>query len=87
MQARRHGGHQSIAIAARGRAEGARYNRETLDVTFKGKDGGRGAGHPCEEALECFVNQRPIAQPPADLVDAGLDYIRLGSAGADALGW
>jgi len=58
--------------------KGARYNRDTLDVTFKGKNISEVLEMPCEEALEFFANQPPIARHMQTLVDVGLGYVRLG---------
>jgi excinuclease ABC subunit A len=58
--------------------KGSRYNRDTLDVTFKGKTIAEVLDMPCEEALEFFANQPPIARHLKTLVDVGLGYIRLG---------
>ena len=57
---------------------GSRYNRETLEVTFKGKNIGDVLDMSCEEALAFFANQPPIARHLQTLVDVGLGYIRLG---------
>ena len=57
---------------------GARYNRETLEVTFKGKNIGDVLDMSCEEALAFFANQPTIARHLQTLVDVGLGYIRLG---------
>jgi excinuclease ABC subunit A len=57
---------------------GARYNRETLEVTFKGKNIGEVLDMSCEEALSFFANQPTIARHLQTLVDVGLGYIRLG---------
>ncbi|HLX88324.1 MAG TPA: excinuclease ABC subunit UvrA, partial [Acidimicrobiales bacterium] len=57
---------------------GSRYNRETLEVTFKGKNIGDVLDMSCEEALVFFANQPPIARHLQTLVDVGLGYIRLG---------
>jgi len=57
---------------------GARYNRETLEVTFKGKTIADVLGLSCEEALQFFANQPPIARHLQTLVDVGLGYVRLG---------
>ena len=57
---------------------GARYNRETLEVTFKGKNVAEVLAMSCEEALAFFANQPPIARHLQTLVDVGLGYIRLG---------
>jgi excinuclease ABC subunit A len=57
---------------------GARYNRETLEVSFKGKNIAEILAMSCEEALAFFANQPPIARHLQTLVDVGLGYIRLG---------
>ena len=58
--------------------KGARYNRDTLDITFKGKNIADVLDMPCEEALEFFANQPAIARHMQTLVDVGLGYVRLG---------
>jgi excinuclease ABC subunit A len=58
--------------------KGARYNRDTLDITFKGKNIADVLDMPCEEALEFFANQPSIARHMETLVDVGLGYVRLG---------
>jgi excinuclease ABC subunit A len=58
--------------------KGARYNRDTLDITFKGKNIAEVLDLSCEEAAEFFVNQPPIARHLVTLVDVGLGYVRLG---------
>ncbi len=58
--------------------KGARYNRETLEVRFKGMNIADVLNMPCEEALEFFSAQPPIARHMQTLVDVGLGYIRLG---------
>jgi excinuclease ABC subunit A len=58
--------------------KGARYNRDTLDVTFKGRNIAEVLDMPCEEALEFFANQPAIARHMQTLVDVGLGYVRLG---------
>ena len=57
---------------------GARYNRDTLEVTFRGKTIADVLDLSCEEALEFFSHQPPIARHLQTLVDVGLGYIRLG---------
>jgi excinuclease ABC subunit A len=57
---------------------GARYNRETLEVTFKGKTIADVLNMSCEEGLAFFANQPTIARHLQTLVDVGLGYIRLG---------
>ena len=58
--------------------KGARYNRDTLDITFKGKNISDVLDMPCEEALEFFANQPIIARHMQTIVDVGLGYVRLG---------
>jgi excinuclease ABC subunit A len=58
--------------------KGARYNRDTLDITWKGKNIADVLDMPAEEALEFFANQPSIARQLATLVDVGLGYVRLG---------
>jgi excinuclease ABC subunit A len=58
--------------------KGARYNRDTLDITFKGKNIAEVLDMPCEEALDFFANQPAIARHMQTLVDVGLGYVRLG---------
>jgi excinuclease ABC subunit A len=57
---------------------GARYNRDTLDITFKGKNIAEVLDMPCEEAQSFFANQPVIARHMQTLVDVGLGYVRLG---------
>jgi excinuclease ABC subunit A len=58
--------------------KGARYNRDTLDIEFKGKNIAEVLDLPCEDALEFFANQPVIARHMQTLVDVGLGYVRLG---------
>jgi excinuclease ABC subunit A len=60
--------------------KGARYNRDTLDIAFKGKNIAEVLDLPCEEAAEFFVNQPVIARHMRTLVDVGLGYVRLGQS-------
>ncbi len=57
---------------------GARYNRETLEVHFKGKTIAEVLDMPIEEALGFFEAVPPIARHLRTLVDVGLGYVRLG---------
>ncbi len=57
---------------------GARYNRDTLDITFKGRNIAEVLAMSCTEALEFFANQPAIARHLRTLTDVGLGYIRLG---------
>jgi excinuclease ABC subunit A len=58
--------------------KGARYNRDTLDITFKGKNISEVLDMPAAEALEFFANQPVISRHMQTLVDVGLGYVRLG---------
>ena len=58
--------------------KGKRYNRDTLEILFKGKNIAEVLAMPIEEALEFFSNQPPIARHMQTLVDVGLGYVRLG---------
>ena len=58
--------------------KGKRYNRDTLDITFKGKNINEVLELSCEEAAEFFANQPAIARHMNTLVDVGLGYVRLG---------
>ncbi|MEO8850518.1 MAG: excinuclease ABC subunit A, partial [Allobranchiibius sp.] len=57
---------------------GARYNRETLEVKFKGKSVAEVLDMPIEEAKEFFASVPAIARHMSTLVDVGLGYVRLG---------
>jgi excinuclease ABC subunit A len=57
---------------------GKRYNRETLEVRFKGKTIADVLEMPVEEALEFFTHIPKIKRRLQALHDVGLDYIRLG---------
>jgi excinuclease ABC subunit A len=57
---------------------GARYNRETLEVHFKGKTIAEVLDMPIEEAAEFFTAVPAISRHLTTLVDVGLGYVRLG---------
>ena len=57
---------------------GKRYNRETLEVRFKGRTIADVLEMPVEEALEFFKHIPKIKRRLQALHDVGLDYIRLG---------
>ncbi|MGI9196585.1 MAG: excinuclease ABC subunit UvrA [Candidatus Nanopelagicales bacterium] len=59
---------------------GARYNRETLEVHYKGKTIAEVLDMPIEEALEFFKPVPPIARHLQTLVDVGLGYVRMGQS-------
>jgi excinuclease ABC subunit A len=57
---------------------GARYNRETLEVHFKGRTVADVLDMPIEEAAEFFAAVPAISRHLRTLVDVGLGYVRLG---------
>ena len=59
---------------------GARYNRETLEVHYKGKTIAEVLEMPIEEALEFFAAVPAIARHLGTLVDVGLGYVRMGQS-------
>ncbi|MDR8018584.1 excinuclease ABC subunit UvrA [Nesterenkonia aerolata] len=65
---------------------GARYNRETLEVKYKGKNIAEVLDMPIEEAAEFFAAFTPIARHLNTLVDVGLGYVRLGQSGTTLSG-
>ncbi|MGF1571106.1 MAG: excinuclease ABC subunit UvrA [Nodosilinea sp.] len=58
--------------------KGARYNRDTLQVTYKGKNISDVLNMTSEEALDFFQNIPQAASRLQTMVDVGLGYIRLG---------
>lgn len=60
--------------------KGARYNRETLEVKYKGKSIGDVLEMTVEEALEFFKNVPKIKSKIQTLYDVGLGYIKLGQS-------
>ena len=59
---------------------GARYNRETLEVQYKGKNIAQVLDMTCEEAVEFFENLPKIRKKAQMLCEVGLGYIKLGQA-------
>ena len=59
---------------------GRRYNRETLEVLYKGKNIADVLDMTAEEALGFFENLPKIRQKVQTLVDVGLGYIKLGQS-------
>jgi excinuclease ABC subunit A len=57
---------------------GKRYNREALEIHYKGKTIADVLAMTCEQGLEFFENQPGIARKLQTLVDVGLGYITLG---------
>ena len=60
--------------------KGARYNRDTLDIQFKGKNIAEVLDMPVAEAVDFFSNQPAIHRHMKTLMDVGLGYVRLGQS-------
>ncbi len=60
--------------------KGARYNRETLEVQYKGKNISQVLDMRAEEALEFFENLPKIHRKVQTLVEVGLGYVKLGQS-------
>ncbi len=60
--------------------KGARYNRDTLDIAFKGKNIAEVLDMPVAEAVGFFSNQPAIGRYMQTLLDVGLGYVRLGQS-------
>ena len=60
--------------------KGKRYNRETLEVTYKGKNIFEVLDMTVEEALSFFENHQQIMRKLETLYDVGLGYMKLGQA-------
>jgi excinuclease ABC subunit A len=58
--------------------QGARYNRETLEILYRGKSIADVLDMPVAEALEFFERQPSILRHIQSLADVGLGYVRLG---------
>ncbi|WP_101843062.1 excinuclease ABC subunit UvrA [Halobacillus sp. Marseille-P3879] len=58
--------------------DGKRYNRETLEVKYKGKSISDVLGMTIEEALDFFANIPKIKRKMQTVADVGLEYIKLG---------
>ncbi|HEY5527874.1 MAG TPA: excinuclease ABC subunit UvrA, partial [Thermoleophilia bacterium] len=58
--------------------QGKRYNRETLEVRFKGKNVAEVLDMSVEEGVDFFTNQPKIRRRLQTLADVGLEYIKLG---------
>jgi excinuclease ABC subunit A len=59
---------------------GRRYNRETLEVTYKGRSIAEVLDMTVEEALSFMENVASVRRPLQTLHDVGLDYVRLGQS-------
>lgn len=60
--------------------QGKRYNRETLEVRYKGKNIAEVLDMTVEEAVCFFENQRKIRDKLQTLMDVGLGYVKLGQS-------
>ena len=60
--------------------KGARYNRETLEVQYKGKNIAQVLDMTAEEAVEFFENLPKIHRRAQTLVEVGLGYVKLGQS-------
>lgn len=60
--------------------DGTRYNRETLEVTYKGKNIADVLAMRAEEAMHFFENVPKIYRKLKTLVDVGLGYVKLGQS-------
>ena len=59
---------------------GARYNRETLEVRYKGKNIAQVLDMTAEEAVDFFENLPKIRRKAQTLVEVGLGYVKLGQS-------
>ena len=59
---------------------GARYNRETLEVLYKGKNISQVLDMTAEEAVEFFENLPKIRKKAQTMVEVGLGYVKLGQS-------
>ena len=59
---------------------GRRYNRETLEITYKGRNIAEVLDMTVEEALGFMENVGAVRRPLQTLHDVGLDYVKLGQA-------
>ena len=60
--------------------KGARYNRETLEVLYKGKNISQVLDMTAEEAVDFFENLPKIRKKAQTLVEVGLGYVKLGQS-------
>jgi excinuclease ABC subunit A len=65
---------------------GQRYNRETLEITYKGKNIADVLDLTVDEAARFFRNVPSISEKLNSLLDVGLGYLRLGQAGTTLSG-
>jgi excinuclease ABC subunit A len=65
---------------------GRRYNRETLEITYKGKNIADVLDMTVDEAARFFRNVPSVSDKLNSLLDVGLGYLRLGQAGTTLSG-
>ena len=65
---------------------GQRYNRETLEVQYKGKNIAQVLDMTAEEAVEFFQNIPKISKKAQTMVDVGLGYVKLGQSSTSLSG-
>lgn len=65
---------------------GKRYNRETLEVKYKGRDISEVLDMTVEEGIEFFANHPPIVRKLQTLYDVGLGYIKIGQPSTELSG-
>src|ERR1700720_2012783 len=65
---------------------GQRYNRETLEITYKGKNIADVLNLTVDEAARFFRNVPSVSEKLNALLDVGLGYLRLGQAGTTLSG-
>ena len=58
--------------------KGKRYNRETLEIKYKGKTISDVLDMTVDEAVDCFENISKVYRKLKTLQDVGLGYIKLG---------
>ncbi|MFF7284489.1 ATP-binding cassette domain-containing protein [Streptomyces griseorubiginosus] len=65
---------------------GARYNPETLEVTYRGRNIAEVLDLTVESAADFFADSPPVARSLATLLDVGLGYLRLGQPATELSG-
>ncbi|MFD6290386.1 ATP-binding cassette domain-containing protein [Streptomyces sp. NPDC060205] len=65
---------------------GARYNRETLEVTYRGRNIAQVLDLTVEAATDFFADTPAVARSLATLLDVGLGYLRLGQPATELSG-
>jgi excinuclease ABC subunit A len=66
--------------------EGARYNADTLKITYKERNIADVLGMTVDEAHAFFEDQEPVARPLQVLREVGLGYLRLGQSATELSG-